>query len=147
MMMKSRGKMMTLLSMMMMMMMVMMMYIIQSHGVHGEDDAWEEHQKKVREALPDYGKPEIQKRLKCSACQSAAFEIMELFQARRNKSAPVQEWDYDDMMELACSEKMEPYGLQLRENKPTQVHTNTAKFGKKISGFPKNFRIFVADVF
>eukprot|EP00003_Mantamonas_plastica_P006015 TRINITY_DN148_c0_g2_i1.p1 TRINITY_DN148_c0_g2~~TRINITY_DN148_c0_g2_i1.p1 ORF type:complete len:117 (+),score=32.42 TRINITY_DN148_c0_g2_i1:449-799(+) len=55
---------------------------------------------------------------------------MELFQARRNKSAPVQEWDYDDMMELACSEKMEPYGLQLRENKPTQVFSKDKRISR-----------------
>mmetsp|Transcript_50941 Transcript_50941/g.102160 ORF Transcript_50941/g.102160 Transcript_50941/m.102160 type:complete len:187 (+) Transcript_50941:8-568(+) len=75
------------------------------------------------ENLPDFGDPQIAGRLKCSACRGSAteaFEALAELRARRGKLQNIKEHEYTELMETLCDDRIGAYGLQLRNNLPTQ---------------------------
>ncbi|EKX35217.1 hypothetical protein GUITHDRAFT_118561 [Guillardia theta CCMP2712] len=74
------------------------------------------------ENLPDYGDPKVAARLKCSACRGSAVEFHDTLRElrERRKAARIKDYEYTEALDVVCESRVDEYGLQLRNNLPTQ---------------------------
>eukprot|EP00960_Hanusia_phi_P050261 760103-Hanusia_phi.AAC.7 len=98
------------------------------------------------EHLPDFGDPkvaaggcssrgrgddseQVAARLKCSACRGSAVEFHDALRDLRGKrrGARIKDYEYTEALDAVCESSIDQYGLQLRNNLPTQ------KFSKDVS--------------
>ena len=105
-----------------------------SLGVHGStrrdpstvdfsDDSMRAGTEAEYSALPDIADRDTHRRVRCGACRAAALEFrVALLALDRDKGGRtrVRSFDRVEALDHVCAEGVRAYGLQLRDNKPTE---------------------------